>query len=85
MAADRQGYIYGRTRNPTQSLLEARMASLEGAEAGLAVVSGMAAIGATFFTLRRRRGRHRPHALRHSVAFSTRGLTRSACACISPT
>jgi methionine-gamma-lyase len=48
---ERAGYIYGRTRNPTQSLLEERMASLEGAEAGLAVASGIAAIGSTFLTL----------------------------------
>src|SRR5690606_41241609 len=35
------GFIYGRTRNPTQELLEERMASLEGAEAGLAFASGI--------------------------------------------
>ena len=45
------GYVYGRTRNPTQALLEQRIASLEGAEAGLAVASGMGAISATFWTL----------------------------------
>lgn len=45
------GYVYGRTRNPTQALFEARMASLEGAEAGLALASGMAAISATMFSL----------------------------------
>ncbi|WP_207479177.1 trans-sulfuration enzyme family protein [Arenibaculum pallidiluteum] len=48
---EREGYIYGRTRNPTQALLEARVADLEGAEAGLAVASGMAAISATLWTL----------------------------------
>jgi methionine-gamma-lyase len=48
---DAQGYVYGRARNPTQALFEARMASLEGAEAGLALASGMAAIGATMFSL----------------------------------
>src|SRR6185295_4138424 len=41
---ERAGYIYGRTRNPTQALLEERVASLEGAEAGLAFASGMGAI-----------------------------------------
>jgi len=46
-----QGYVYGRTRNPTQALLEERLASLEGAEAGVATASGMAAISATLFTL----------------------------------
>ncbi len=48
---ERAGYIYGRTRNPTQALLEARLASLEEGEAGLAVASGMGAISATMWTL----------------------------------
>jgi len=48
---ERQGYVYGRTRNPTQALLEERLASLEGAEAGVATASGMAAISATLFSL----------------------------------
>jgi methionine-gamma-lyase len=48
---EKAGYIYGRTRNPTQALLEERMASLEGAEAALAVASGIAAISATCWTL----------------------------------
>ncbi len=48
---ERGGYIYGRTKNPTQSLLEERLASLEGAEAGLATASGMGAISATMWTL----------------------------------
>lgn len=47
----REGYVYGRTKNPTQALLEKRIADLEGAEAGLVVASGMAAISATFWTL----------------------------------
>ena len=50
-AGTKAGYVYGRTRNPTQALLEQRVASLEGAEAGLAVASGMGAISATFWTL----------------------------------
>lgn len=50
-AGTKPGYVYGRTRNPTQALLEQRVASLEGAEAGLAVASGMAAISSTFLTL----------------------------------
>ncbi len=41
---EREGYVYGRTRNPTQCILEERLASLEEAEAGLAMASGMAAI-----------------------------------------
>jgi methionine-gamma-lyase len=48
---ERAGYIYGRTRNPTQALLEARLASLEGGEAGLALASGMGAISAAMWTL----------------------------------
>jgi methionine-gamma-lyase len=50
-AGTREGYIYGRTKNPTQTILEARIASLEGGEAALAVASGMAAISATLWTL----------------------------------
>src|SRR5450759_4784039 len=48
---EREGYVYGRTRNPTQALFEERFASLESAEAGLAVASGMAAISSTLWTL----------------------------------
>lgn len=47
----RPGYVYGRTKNPTQALLEQRVASLEGAEAGMAAASGMGAIAATQWTL----------------------------------
>jgi methionine-gamma-lyase len=50
-AGTRQGYVYGRTSNPTQALLEQRLASLEGAQAGLVTASGMAAISATMFSL----------------------------------
>lgn len=38
------GYIYGRLTNPTQDVLEKRIAALEGGTAGLAVASGAAAI-----------------------------------------
>jgi methionine-gamma-lyase len=48
---ERKGYVYGRTRNPTQALFEERIANLENAEAGLAVASGMAAISSTLWTL----------------------------------
>jgi methionine-gamma-lyase len=48
---EREGYVYGRTRNPTQSILEERLASLEEAEAGLAMASGMAAISSTMLSL----------------------------------
>ena len=48
---EKPGYIYGRTRNPTQALLEQRLASLEGGEAALALASGIGAISATLLTL----------------------------------
>jgi methionine-gamma-lyase len=48
---EKAGYIYGRTKNPTQSLLEERVASLEGAEAGLALASGIGALSAMMWTL----------------------------------
>lgn len=48
---EQSGYVYGRTRNPTQALLEERLASLEGAEAGVVTASGMAAISATLLSL----------------------------------
>jgi methionine-gamma-lyase len=46
---EREGYAYGRTRNPTRALFEQRLANLEEAEAGLATAAGMAAIGSTLF------------------------------------
>ncbi|PLW75952.1 methionine gamma-lyase [Cohaesibacter celericrescens] len=50
-AGEREGYIYSRISNPTNALLEQRIASLEGAEAGLALSSGMGAITSTLWTL----------------------------------
>ena len=38
------GYIYSRLTNPTQDVLEKRLAALEGGTAGLAVASGAAAV-----------------------------------------
>lgn len=38
------GYLYGRYANPTQTALEERLCSLEGAESCLVVSSGMAAV-----------------------------------------
>jgi len=49
-AGETPGYVYGRTKNPTQQILEERMASLEGAEAGLALASGIAAISTVVLT-----------------------------------
>ncbi|WP_278923490.1 methionine gamma-lyase [Pseudophaeobacter profundi] len=50
-AGERQGHIYSRISNPTCDLLERRIATLEGAEAGLALSSGMGAITAVLWTL----------------------------------
>ncbi|MDD1978420.1 MULTISPECIES: methionine gamma-lyase [Pseudomonas] len=52
-AGEQGGYFYTRISNPTLALLEDRMASLEGGEAGLALASGMGAITATLWTLLR--------------------------------
>jgi len=55
-AADRfglrdSGNIYGRLTNPTESVFEERIASLEGGSAALAVASGAAAISYTILAL----------------------------------
>lgn len=50
-AGEEQGYIYSRIGNPTLSLLENRLATLEGGEAALATASGMGAITSVFWTL----------------------------------
>ena len=44
IAPRKPGYIYGRLTNPTQDVLEKRLAALEGGTAGLAVASGAAAV-----------------------------------------
>ena len=45
------GYIYSRLGNPTSSVLEAKIAALDGAEATLATASGMGAISSTLWTV----------------------------------
>ena len=50
-SGDAEGYFYHRAGNPTVSVLENRLAELEGAEAGIATSSGMGAITAAFWTL----------------------------------
>ena len=50
-AGDREGHVYSRISNPTTALLESRIATLEGGEAGLALASGMSAITSTLWTL----------------------------------
>jgi O-succinylhomoserine sulfhydrylase len=42
------GYQYSRIANPTVTMFEERMAALEGAEAGRATATGMAAVSAVF-------------------------------------
>lgn len=49
-AGTRPGHFYTRVSNPTNELLERRLATLEGAEAGLAAASGMGAITAVMWT-----------------------------------
>jgi len=50
-AGEADGYIYARLGNPTQALLEERLAALEGGEAALAVSSGIGAITSTLWSL----------------------------------
>ncbi len=50
-SGEEQGHFYSRISNPTLSLLEIRMASLEGAEAAMSTGSGMGAITSTLWTL----------------------------------
>lgn len=50
-AGTEPGYFYSRISNPTLDLLERRCATLENAEAGLALSSGMGAITSVLWTL----------------------------------
>jgi len=50
-AAAQGGLLYAREHNPTTEILEARLANLEGAEAGVVVATGMAAIGTLLLSL----------------------------------
>ncbi|MBR0897651.1 methionine gamma-lyase [Bradyrhizobium tropiciagri] len=50
-AGTTDGYIYSRVGNPTVSVLEKRMASLEGGEAAMATSSGIGALTAVIWTL----------------------------------
>lgn len=49
-AGAEDGYIYSRLGNPTLTAVEAKMASLEGAEAALATASGMGAISSALWS-----------------------------------
>ncbi len=44
------GYVYSRVGNPTETVLEEKLADLEGGEAALAVASGMGAIAALIWS-----------------------------------
>ena len=62
-AADRfalrnAGNIYGRFNKPTQGVLEARVAALEGGVAALAVASGAAAVTYAFKAVAHNGGSH---------------------------
>jgi methionine-gamma-lyase len=48
---ENEAFIYGRWRNPTVSALEAKLASLEHAEAACVTASGMAAVSGTALAL----------------------------------
>ena len=50
-AGEEEGYIYSRLGNPTVSLLEEKIALLEGAEACVAFSSGMGAISSTLWSI----------------------------------
>ena len=50
-AGEEAGYIYSRLGNPTSSVLEAKVAALEGGEAAAATASGMGAISSTLWTI----------------------------------
>ncbi len=49
-ALEEGGYIYTRLGNPTTTVLENKLATLEGAEAAIATSSGMGAISSTLWT-----------------------------------
>lgn len=50
-ALEECGYIYSRLGNPTTTVLENKIAKLEGGEAGIAFSSGMGAISSTLWTV----------------------------------
>jgi len=50
-AGESDAPLYGRENNPTQAILEARLANLEGAEAGVVFASGMGAVGGLLLSL----------------------------------
>jgi len=53
-SGEQAGFVYARTGNPTNAVLEKRLAALEGAEDALATSSGLAAVFETVLELMRR-------------------------------
>ena len=51
LAGESDRYIYGRQHNPTQTILENRLAALEGAQAAVATACGMGAISSALLSL----------------------------------
>ncbi|ARC84281.1 methionine gamma-lyase [Clostridium argentinense CDC 2741] len=49
-ALEEEGYIYSRLGNPTNSVLEEKLAILEGGEAAMSMSSGMGAVSAALWT-----------------------------------
>lgn len=50
-ALEEEGYIYTRLGNPTNAVLEEKIAMLEGAEAAVSTGSGMGAVSSAFWTI----------------------------------
>jgi cystathionine beta-lyase/cystathionine gamma-synthase len=48
---ERDGYVYNRWGSPNQTMLEEKVAALEGAESALATATGMAAISTALFSV----------------------------------
>ena len=71
------GNIYTRIGNPTNAVLEERVAALEGGTAGLAVASGHAAQVLVFHCLMQARRRVRRLRASSMAARSTSSITRS--------
>ncbi len=67
--------LYGREENPTQTVLETRLAELEGAEACVAFASGMGAVGSLLLSLLSQGDELVVH---HTVYSNTFALTQNA-------
>jgi methionine-gamma-lyase len=67
--------LYGREENPTQSVLEARLAELEGAEACCVFASGMGAVGSLLLSLL---SQGEEVVVHHTVYSNTFALTQDA-------